>query len=199
MIRISTFSEAGGHATNEDAFLVREVADRPGRWLVCVADGQGGRAGGARAARMACDCIAEGRDPREADAIVAADPEAGFTTLVAFGVTGDAIEGVSCGDSAALLVCGSGKTTELTKLQRKNPPVGSGEAEFSLFKAAPVRPWRLLAMTDGVWKYVGWDRVRDLASRLGGAELLAALRAAARLPRSGQFQDDFTVVLIEAD
>jgi serine/threonine protein phosphatase PrpC len=199
MIRISTFSEAGGHATNEDAFLVREVVDQPGRWFVCVADGQGGRAGGARAARMACDSIAEGCDPRDADAMVAADPEAGFTTLVAFTVTQDTIQGASCGDSAVFAVCGSGKTAELTALQHKNPPVGSGEAVFVPFEMRLVRPWKVLAMTDGVWKYVGWDRVRGLATRLGGEELLAALQAAARLPRSGQFQDDFTVVLIEAD
>ncbi|VTU02160.1 protein serine threonine phosphatase : Protein serine/threonine phosphatase OS=Pedosphaera parvula (strain Ellin514) GN=Cflav_PD6463 PE=4 SV=1: SpoIIE [Gemmataceae bacterium] len=162
-----------------------------------------GRAGrplrGERAARLACDCIASGRDPREADAIVAADPEAGFTTLVAFGVTSDAIEGVSCGDSAVLLVCGSGAVAELTQYQHKNPPVGSGEAVFVSFEMPLVTPWKVLAMTDGVWKYAGWDRVRGLASRLGGEELLAALRAAARLPRSGQFPDDFTVVLIEAD
>jgi len=55
----------------------------------------------------------------------------------------------------------------------------------------------VLAMTDGVWKYVGWDRVCELATRLGGDELLAALQAAARLPRTGQFQDDFTAVLLE--
>ena len=60
-----------------------------------------------------------------------------------------------------------------------------------------MRPWRLLAMSDGVWKYVGWDRIRDLAGRLSGEELLAELQVAARLPRSGQFPDDFTVVLIE--
>ena len=88
---------------------------------------------------------------------------------------------------------------ELTRLQFKDPPVGSGEATFMPFEAELVRPWRILAMTDGVWKYVGWLRARELAATLSGEELLAALQAAARLPGNGQFQDDFTAVLIEAD
>ncbi|MBA4065154.1 MAG: hypothetical protein C0501_15850 [Isosphaera sp.] len=201
MIRAYTFSEAGGRPANEDAFAVRELPD--GGRLVCLADGQGGRAGGARAAQLACEFVAAGASSKlniqgRADDAVAADPEAGFTTLVAFVARGDAVSGASCGDSAVLAVCGSGRVTELTALQFKNPPVGSGGATFVPFEAELVRPWRVLAVTDGVWKYVGWPRVRDLAQGLGGEELLAALRAAARLPGSGAFPDDFTVVLLEA-
>lgn len=200
MIRAHTFSDAGGHPANEDSFLVREL---PGGWLVCIADGQGGRAGGAKAARLACEVVASGATAGldilgRADETVASDPEAGFTTLVGFVLNGDIVVGGSCGDSAVLAVCGSGKLAELTALQFKNPPVGSGEAAFIPFEAELVRPWRILAMTDGVWKYVGWPRVRELAARLGGEELLAALQAAARLPGSGRFPDDFTVVLLEA-
>jgi hypothetical protein len=52
-------------------------------------------------------------------------------------------------------------------------------------------------MSDGVWKYVGWDHVRDTALRLHGAELVSASQRLARLPTTGQFQDDFTMVVLE--
>ena len=207
MIRTYTFSEVGGHPENEDAFLVRHSPGEPEGWLVWVADGQGGRTGGAKAARLACD-TAETHAGRaddwphmlaEADRAVAADPDAGFTTLLGFAAWGDTLAGASCGDSAVLAVCGSGVITELTRLQFKNPPVGSGEATFMPFEAELVRPWRVLAMTDGVWKYAGWSRIHELAAKLGGEELLAALQSAARMPGNGQFQDDFTAVLVEAD
>jgi ABC-type polysaccharide transport system permease subunit len=53
-------------------------------------------------------------------------------------------------------------------------------------------------MSDGVWKYVGWDRIIAIASRARRRLLIAELQEAARLPGSGRFQDDFTVVLLEA-
>lgn len=206
MIRIHTFTDEGGHTTNEDVCLVRHSPDDPERVLVCLADGQGGRAGGAKAAQLACataalasltagSCV---EALTRADAAVAADPEAGFTTLLGFEVRGDTLTGASCGDSAVLAVCGSGELIEATARQFKNPPVGSGEATLIPFTLRLVRPWRILAMTDGVWKYVGWSRVHELAKTLAGEDLSAALQAAARLPRSGQFQDDFTLVLVEA-
>lgn len=209
VIRIYTFTEAGGHPANEDAFAVRASPDAPDRVVVVVADGQGGAPGGGRAARLACDAAAAQAPAgltdaaawqtalAAADAAVTADSDAGYTTLIGFGIAGDVLVGASCGDSAVLAVCGSGEVTELTRLQFKNPPVGTEEAVFVPFAAELVRPWKILAMTDGVWKYVGWDRVRELAAKFGGEELLATLQRAARLPRSGEFQDDFTVVLLE--
>ena len=213
MIRTYTFSEAGGHTENEDAFHVESFSDGIGGCIVAVADGQGGRARAAEASRLACrtvgkaalrqgcqfDATAWKQILTAADRAVAFDDNAGFTTLLALSVRWNQIVGASCGDSAVLAVCGSGAVTELTRLQFKNPPVGSAQAVFIPFETDLVRPWRVLAMTDGVWKYAGWDRIRELAAKLGGEELLAALQAAARLPRTGQFQDDFTVVLVEAD
>lgn len=212
MIRAHTFSEAGGRPENEDAFVVRELPDG---WLVCLADGQGGAPGGARAARVACDTaagvIAAGHrtEPTNvsaweaalaaADAAVTADPAAGYTTLIGFGVSGDVVAGASCGDSAVLARWGTGQIAELTRLQFKNPPVGSREAVFVHFATRLSPPWRVLAVSDGVWKYVGWPRVYELLGRHGGEDLLSALRAAARLPGSGQFPDDFTAVLVERE
>jgi len=57
-------------------------------------------------------------------------------------------------------------------------------------------PWSVLAMSDGVWKYVGCDRVAAAISEYHGQPPIEALQAAARL-RSGRFPDDFTVVEFE--
>jgi serine/threonine protein phosphatase PrpC len=212
MLRVSAFTEAGGHPVNEDAVVARPHPLDPNAWVVCLADGQGGRAGGARAARVAVDTLADraAQHPppdltdrnlfRElltaADAAVAADPGAGFTTLVGLVAWDGGVSGGSCGDSAALLVDSDGPAV-LTAHQFKNPPVGSGEALFVPFAVEIARPWRLVVMSDGVWKYAGWDRVTDAAGRLGGDDLLAELQAAARLRGSGRFPDNFTAVVVE--
>lgn len=214
MSRTYSFSAAGGHPTNEDAFSLRQLPREEG-WLVALADGQGGRAGGKRAAQLACEVAiqralllsAEQRGDgsawaevlAHADAAVAVDREAGFTTLIGLRVTADHVAGASCGDSAAVAVCGDGAPRVLTSRQWKNPPVGSGEATFIPFEMELAPPWRLLVMSDGVWKYASWDRVWDCAARLAGEELIAELQNAARLKVSGEFPDDFTVVLLESE
>ena len=43
-----SFSEAGGHCSNEDAFAIKQHPLDSHLWLCFVADGQGGRAGGAK-------------------------------------------------------------------------------------------------------------------------------------------------------
>lgn len=202
MIRTYSFSAAGGHPINEDAFVLRPLPGEAG-WLVALADGQGGRAGGARAAQIACQIASAStnweKSLPEADTAVAADLVAGFATLVGLSVEGDYLCGASCGDSAALAVSGGGTLSLLTSRQFKNPPVGSGEADFIPFELELVRPWRILVMSDGVWKYASWERVWDCVVRLSGEELLAELQAAAQLKATGEFLDDFTVVLLEGD
>jgi serine/threonine protein phosphatase PrpC len=214
MIRTHSFSAAGGHPTNEDAFALHPLPNRDGR-VAALADGQGGRAGGKRAAQLACEAagryaaaLAADR-PLDgtlwteilaaADTAVTADPDAGFTTLVGLSVEGDSVAGASCGDSAAVAVCAARAPKVLTSRQFKNPPVGSGAADFVPFELKLDAPWRLLVMSDGVWKYASWDRVWDCAAQLAGEELIEELKAAARLPLTGEFPDDFTVVLVESE
>ena len=216
-MRVFTFTEAGSRPENEDAFLVEPHPVHPGCLLIALADGQGGQAGGARAARVAVRAaVAEaGRhDPAKllgdphvwrevlhhADDAVMADPDAGFTTLVGFAARGPGgpVVGASSGDSAVLAVEPAGPTV-WTEHQYKNPPVGSGEARFVPFCGSPGGPWVVLAMTDGVWKYAGWDAVTEAARGLRGQHLIDALAARTRLPGSGKFPDDFTVIEIESE
>lgn len=213
MVTAVTFSEAGGHPLNEDSFLVQPHPLDPRVWVCFVADGQGGRSGGGRASQLACrtalavttalspKTLDDGRRwagvLRSTDEAVCTDAEAGFTTFIALCVHADRVVGISNGDSAALLVSGA-HTTELTAGQSKNPPVGSGTAAGSPFAAKLIPPWRLLVMTDGVWKYAGWQRVVEAVRRQTGADVMAELQQAARLVGSGRFQDDFTVVLLES-
>jgi PPM family protein phosphatase len=214
MSRTYSFSAAGGHPVNEDAFALRQLPREEG-WLVALADGQGGRAGGMRAAQLACEIAIQRAlllSPEQrtdgakwanvlahADAAVAADREAGFTTLIGLCATADHVVGASCGDSAAVAVCGASAPRVLTSRQFKNPPVGAGDATFIPFEMELASPWRVLVMSDGVWKYASWDRVWDCAARLAGEELIAALQDAVRLRVSGEFPDDFTVVLLESE
>jgi hypothetical protein len=214
MVSVASFSEVGGHAVNEDAFAVRQHPSAPHCWLCMLADGQGGQAGGGRAARLACDAALSSAlrlsphalaEPgawdavlRSADEAVRADPQAGFTTLVGFCLVGGrvaAVCGASSGDSA-LLVLSEDRFDAPTRHQHKNPPVGSGAAVFVPFEAALSPPWTALAMSDGVWKYVGWEKVGEAARAHRGQALIDALAALARLPGSGQFQDDFTAVAL---
>src|SRR5947208_284240 len=100
MVTVFCHSEPGGHSDNEDAVVVRLLPSEETCYVCAVADGQGGRAGGAVAAQVACQVCLEvaSRYPpekllgpknwpailRQADEAVLADPAAGFTTLVAF-------------------------------------------------------------------------------------------------------------------
>jgi hypothetical protein len=193
---IHTHSEPGGHVVNEDAFEVRPHPRDPACRLVAVADGQGGQAGGGAAARTACRAFVEGasglapeklRDPRawnelmcNVDDAVLKEPRAGLTALVALCVAGDELRGSSCGD---------------TEGQAKRPPAGSGFARFVNFAAELRSPWTLVAMTDGVWKYAGWQKVIAALALDSPEEIVASLRGASALPTGG-LQDDLTLVVL---
>ena len=212
MIRAVTHSETGGHAHNEDAFILRSHPDDPASYLCAVADGQGGQSVGGPAARLACDTflkVASQATLAElmvfgvwddilafVDRTVAADALAGFTTLVAFCIAGGFLRGASSGDSALILAEPEQEPLILTARQSKDPPVGSGGAVFVPFSIKPQAPWTALAMTDGVWKYVGWDTLLQAAAGAPPEEMLRSLRQRAGLPGSGTLQDDFTVIIL---
>lgn len=206
------YTEAGGHPQNEDAALLKPHGACSSTFIVALADGQGGHAGGARASRLAVTTAVEHAlglplvalaDPdtmleccEAADRAVSADASAGLTTLVAFAITPESVVGASCGDSAAALWM-SDRFLLLTRGQAKNPPVGSGAARLTPFSALLARPWRVLVASDGVWKYVGWERIQARMAVLSGRDLLDQLRQDA-LGHAPNLPDDFTAVALEA-
>lgn len=103
----------------------------------------------------------------------------------------------SSGDSAAIVLVGGNDHHRLTDNQIKNPPVGSGVAEFVPFASRLIAPWLVLLMSDGVWKYAGWDTIVSVITQHDGQTMIDSLQDSARLPGSGEFQDDFTVVAVQ--
>ena len=204
-------SEPGDGHANEDLVIVRPHPGDASLLLCCLADGQGGQAGGAVAARVAVEeglrAAASFPAPElcaeapwyaivgAADEAVCEDDAAGYCSLVSLCVSVRGIYGASCGDSGALLLTG-GQDILLTDGQRKNPPVGSSGARPTAFSARPAPGWVLLVVSDGVWKYVGWESITQIAARHQGQALIDALRRAAREAGRGKLQDDFSVALL---
>jgi hypothetical protein len=131
----------------------------------------------------------------DVDKLVADVQDAGYASLIAFGLAETMLCGASCGDSALLIRNAGQSPCILTKHQLKSPPVGSGRAVFVPFSSGLIHPWTVLAMTDGVWKYTGWDSILAASSELTGEDIIRRLRDKAALPRTGQLQDDFTLVV----
>jgi hypothetical protein len=106
------------------------------------------------------------------------------------------VSGASCGDSAAVLFGPQQSSEMLTARQFKDPPVGSGGADAVPFFVHLQSPWTLLAMSDGVWKYAGWENILNLDPARRVEEIVAAILARARM-RNGGLQDDFTLVAFQ--
>lgn len=205
-------SEPGYQHVNEDVVEVRRLTGSAAMLVCALADGQGGTSGGAEAARTAVQYshkLASTFLPeallddqtwpeivRNADEAVATAPGAGYTTLVCIAVTATEVVGASCGDSAAFLL-NEGCSRILTRRQIKKPPVGSAAAQAVSFSAALGNAWKLLVMSDGVWKYVGWERIEEMSRQYDGEALIEALRHAAASNWGGKIPDDFTLALFE--
>lgn len=211
-MQVFVHSEAGDRHANEDAYAIEPHPEVPDLLLVSLADGQGGQSGGAQAGRVAAQTavrLAASCAPREllkaatwlpvivgADDVVAEDPSAGYATLVALAVSSRRLAGASVGDSAAFLRSGS-QNRLLTEDQRKNPPAGSGAAYPTGFSASLRSPWTLLVVSDGVYRYIGWESIASLMDRHRGRPLLEALVKAQKDSHRGVLGDDFTALLVE--
>jgi PPM family protein phosphatase len=209
---IYTFTEAGDGHANEDAIAYRPHPAADNFALCALADGQGGRPGGGMAAQTAvllaldaaCAVKPEAlRSPirwldicNVADRGVAAEPDIGYCTLVALAAAGEWVVGASSGDSAAVLIL-EHSAVILTDRQHKNPPVGSGAARFEAFSARPGMGWRILVASDGVWKYVGWERMIAVGRSAQGNQIADALRREV-LQSHRLLPDDFSVIVIES-
>lgn len=211
-MQVFVHSEAGDRHANEDAHVIEPHPELQDMLLVSLSDGQGGQFGGAQAGRTAAQTavkLAASCGPREllketawlpiiagADDAVAEDPAAGYSTLVALVVSNRSLAGASVGDSAAFLRS-DGQDRLLTDDQRKNPPVGSGSAYPIGFSASLRSPWTLLVVSDGVYRYIGWEFIASLVDRHRGRDLLEALVKAQKDSHRGVLGDDFTALLVQ--
>lgn len=207
-----TFSAPGHNHKNEDVVEVRPHPQDESVLLCALADGQGGQFGGGAAARVATEktlqaaSLRVAKELREAatwreitgaaDDAVSQNQDAGYTTLIGFCVARDFLCGASCGDSALLLLNGA-QLSWPTQQQRKNPPVGSGGAAPVAFREKLQSGWKLLAVSDGVYKYLGWDAIIAIAQRNGGDNLIAALHQLALKNNAGKLPDDFSIALLQ--
>ncbi|MEZ4335461.1 MAG: SpoIIE family protein phosphatase [Sandaracinaceae bacterium] len=178
------------------------VVDEDGA-LVVVADGAGGRSGGAAAAERLVDTARRAR-PLDAtamievitrvDAALAAEA-GGETTAVLARLRGDgSAVVVGVGDSGALILDGS-EWADTRDVQPRKPLVGSGSATPVVVTRS--RCDTLLVATDGLLAYAKWDAITRLAAS-ADPEAIWKLVDAARLP-SGGLSDDVAVVLARAN
>ncbi len=195
----------------EDSKDRAEIISADGSQILFVADGVGGRAGGAKAASLLrelvldvapqitrLDAPAWARFLTQADLLVRDDAEGGETTAVIAQVSEDGrkIAGASVGDSEAWFITGNG-LFDLTEAQRKKPFLGSGGAVAVPFTlTVPADGGTLLVASDGLFKYASPEGILEAARLPNSEEAASELINAARL-RSGSFSDDIAVLLCQ--
>ncbi len=198
--------------TNEDAIGVIRYADEPPTLICALSDGQGGQAGGARAAQIAVEsCLEKAQSyplkkllnpftwqaiGEAVDRNVSLDSDAGYATFIGLALIPSFVIGISCGDSAVALLLGD-KFVQLTEHQQKNPPIGSGAARLTPFSARLDDTWKMLMMSDGVWKFAGWEAIIEMCRAEEEQALISSLREVAVSSTGGRLLDDFSVILIE--
>ncbi len=210
MLQLNSYTERGGdHSENEDFVLYDfHSGVRMNRRICFLADGQGGRADGAEAARIACEsalsvCKNQNWDHlfvastwdavfTEADRAVRNSCE-GFTTLIGFAVGENTISGASVGDSKVFYHGATDRFIELTERQEKNPPIGDG-CNRAAFFSLPEYQGTVLAVSDGVWKYSGFDALREAASAKEMEQIPQILRASLVSRQGTTLPDDFTIL-----
>jgi serine/threonine protein phosphatase PrpC len=171
---------------------------------IILADGAGGMAGGREAAELVgaraklglADPEACVTELRRLDTVLHDTVSAGETTCVLLVVRGDSYFGASVGDSC-LWALHSGACIEITRDQVRKPLLGSGMAKPVGFGPRPFNG-RLLLASDGLYKYVPFKVMEQLALQSPLPKAADALVEAARLP-SGDLQDDVAVVLLEPE
>lgn len=212
-MNLYTHSEPGGNVVNEDYLLARRHPESDSVLICALADGQGGCSHGAEAAKAACDAVwakASSLPPDHlfqdntwlqimAAADLAAATTGGFTTLVAFAIERDFAAGASAGDSKVYFrLPAKPEIYEWTIHQRKNPPVGSESVDAVPFMCHAIGGGRLLVASDGVWKYCGFDALKD-SFALPADQVSSYLRTSVTSRAGSTLPDDFSLIVIDID
>jgi serine/threonine protein phosphatase PrpC len=192
---------AAGNPENQDRGLI--IHDSP-RMVLCVADGAGGRSGGAEAANMAVEMVRRNVSLmgnadscaevlRKIDAAIAEDQVAGETTCAVTVVTPEEIFGASVGDSGVWVIPQNQIYVDLTGAQQRKPFVGAGSAWPVPFQC-PRPVGGLLLATDGLLKYASAERiartVKDHPIEMAAHRLIELVKYP-----SGALPDDVTLIL----
>ncbi len=202
MMEIAHRLENGSNG--EDRLFVEQSSRRA---LTIISDGAGGIGGGKFAAEMTCSLAAQimrtvnhgtpalwERCLRDVDLALAHSGTGGQCTAVIADISENVITGASVGDSGAWMLV-AGEVLDLTEHQHRKPLLGSGAASPIGF-SAPLVSGRLLLATDGLFKYASRGDIAKRAMGLSLSDAVDALVAGLRL-RSGAFQDDIAIILIE--
>lgn len=213
MLHIASDSRPG-YGDNQDALVMLRHPNEPELLLVAIADGQGGQPGGKTAAQLACQLIVKAASEcrpmhllwkrkwkqllQQTDQQLRVNASAGFTTLVAFALMPNKLCGAANGDSALMLITPRAVNV-LTKGQAKNPPMGSGKAPAYAFSHPLPNPWTVLAMTDGVWKYAGWEQIQNSALNISNPEIMIESIRKNATHLFDELHDDFTLLVLRED
>jgi len=179
-----------------------QVLRRGERLIVVIADGAGGRSGGAEAAEHAVNLIAKHAHELEtkadcekllqkADTAISADTKCGETTAVVVVAREKEIYGASVGDSGAWILDGT-SIDQLTQFQQRKPFLGNGGLAVGFHK----EEWggTLLVATDGLLKYTSREAIAATVAQADLGELPAALVGLVRYP-SGNLPDDIAIAV----
>ena len=192
---------AAGNPENQDRGLI--IHDGP-RVVLCVADGAGGRGGGAEAASMAVELVRQNASLlrnadscaetlRKIDAAIANDSVAGETTCVLVVATPEELFGASVGDSGVWMIPANGTHIGLSDAQQRKPFIGSGSAWPVPFRHS-MQVGSILLATDGLLKYTSAERIiavcREHPTDVAAQQLIELVRYP-----SGALPDDVTIIL----
>jgi serine/threonine protein phosphatase PrpC len=212
-MKIHCRSEAGGKNESEDFVFTRRHPGAVDTYICVLADGQGGRANGAAAAKTACESVWQIASQHPQNTLFSGDAwleilrkvdqqvveTGGYTTVVAVAISRHGAAGASSGDSKAYFKMPLQKeATEWTARQRKNPPVGSGSADFVPFAHQGIGGGRLLIVSDGAWKYCSYESLVE-SFDLSSDASIERIRQSVIQRNGSTLPDDFSAVVINVE
>jgi serine/threonine protein phosphatase PrpC len=200
MFKVSKIIQGGGHELQDRA----EFFWCNSNLILVVADGAGGRSGGAEAAEFFVKNIKEriysldlsskalchlvGTIDRE----MAASGKFGETTCVVASLSSSGIMGTSVGDSGALIFS-KGGIHNLTEDQIRKPFVGTGGAVPIGFNSSSFEGTLVIA-SDGLLKYTSQEKIAETVAAADFDSLAEKLMALVRY-QSGALPDDVSILV----